>query len=217
MNLKYAINKSLGRLGYTITRVRAPTAASTASEKPIGQDTHPPQRTKQLSVRPAKNEPPRVCSFLANTTARQQNDPAKQKIDEFHQNGVVVLPTDANLAIHWRETEIVERDVSNVHSSWDWAGNSIKPYSDVLQTGIPSESLKYELLKLITSPYYEAFFNGVLGCSVSIGNCRLVKSLAHASAGVGPQSWHEDGCPPGIIRGVLYLTDVSEFQRTLPV
>jgi hypothetical protein len=63
---------------------------------------------------------------------------------------------------------------------------------------------------LITSPYYDAFFKGVLGCSVSIGNCRLVKSLPHATMGVGPQSWHEDGCPPGIIRGVLYLTDVSE-------
>ena len=207
MNLKAAINRSLIRFGYVIVRAfsaKPDASADAVRETPMTQNT-----SHSLSLRPAKNEPPRFCNFLADKDAGQAG-PASPKIMEFHQNGIVVLPTDPDRALHWQQTEIFDRDVSNMHSSWDWAGNSVKPYGSVLKTGIPSESLKGELLKLITSPYYDAFFNGVLGCSVSIGNCRLVKSLPHGAAGVGPQSWHEDGCPPGIVRGVLYLTDVSE-------
>jgi hypothetical protein len=211
MNIKKAVNRSLGRFGYMI--VRASSAKPNISADPVTDIVNePPPRQNagpSLSLRPAKNGPPRFCNFLADKDARQA-DPAAPKIKEFHRNGVVVLPTDPDRAFHWRQTEIFDCDVSNMHSSWYWAGNSIKPYSSVLKTGIPSEGLKGELLRLITNPYYEAFFKGVLGCSVSIGNCRLVKSLPHTSTGVGPQSWHEDGCPPGIIRGVLYLTDVSE-------
>jgi hypothetical protein len=207
MNLKAAINRSLGRFGYSI--VRTPATKPDISSDSIKKSPAPQNKAPSLSLRPAKNEPPRVCNFLADKTHRQINF-ATQKVDEFHQNGAVVLPTNPDRALHWRRTEKFDRDVSNLHSSWDWAGNSIKPYSSVLKTGMPSEGLKGELLELITSPYYEAFFKGVLGCSVSIGNCRLVKSLPHQTDGVGPQSWHEDGCPPGIIRGVLYLTDVSE-------
>jgi hypothetical protein len=208
MNLKAAINRSLSRFGYVIVRASSVTlinaSADAVGEEPLTQNT-----SQSLLLRPAKNEPPRFCNVLADKDA-QQADPSRPKIMEFHQNGIVVLPTDRDRALHWQNTEIFDRDVSNVHSSWDWAGNSVKPYGSVLKTGMPSESLKGELLKLITSPYYDSFFKGVLGCSVSIGNCRLVKSLPHTTTGVGPQSWHEDGCPPGIIRGVLYLTDVSE-------
>jgi hypothetical protein len=207
MNLKAAINRSLSRFGYAIVRassLRPNASADAVSEAPLTQ-----KASQSLLLRPAKNEPPRFCNFLADKDARQA-DPVTPKIMEFHQNGIVVLPTDPDRALHWQQTEVFDRDVSNVHSSWDWAGNSVKPYGSVLKTGMPSESLKGELLKLITSPYYDSLFKGVLGCSVSIGNCRLVESLPHETTGVGPQSWHEDGCPPGIIRGVLYLTDVSE-------
>ena len=214
MSLKRAINKSLGRFGYAITRTNL-TKPETAPAKdesgpaPAKEQRPAESARKAFSLRLAKNEPPRRCNFLADQGG-QHAGLAVQKVNEFHQNGVVVLPTDPDRALHWRQTEKFNRDVNNLHSSWDWAGNSVKPYSSVLKTGFPSEDLKAELLRLITNPYYESFFKGVLGCSVSIGNCRLVKSLPHATAGVGPQSWHEDGCPPGIIRGVLYLTDVGE-------
>jgi hypothetical protein len=207
MNLKAAINRSLDRFGYVI--VRASSAKPDAPANAVSEAPPMQNIDQSLLLRPAKNEPPRLCNFLADKDIRRA-DPAAPKIMEFHQNGIAVLPTDPDRALHWQQTEIFDRDVSNMHSSWNWAGNSVKPYGGVLRTGIPSESLKDELLKLITSPYYDAFFKGVLGCSVSIGNCRLVKSLPHGTTGVGPQSWHEDGCPPGIIRGVLYLTEVSE-------
>jgi hypothetical protein len=37
----------------------------------------------------------------------------------------------------------------------------------------------------------------------------LVRSFPHVTDGVGPQEWHRDGCPPGVIRGVFYLCDVD--------
>jgi hypothetical protein len=207
MTLKANINRTLSRFGYVI--VRASSAKSVVSVNAVSEALLTRGADQSLVLRPAKNEPPRFCNFLANRLIRR-TDAATPKVMEFHQNGIVILRTDPDRALHWRQAEIFDRDVSNVHSSWDWAGNSVKPYSSVLKTGMPSESLKGELLKLITNSYYDAFFKGVLGCSVSIANCRLVKSLPHATTGVGPQSWHEDGCPPGIIRGVLYLTDVGE-------
>jgi hypothetical protein len=209
MNPKRAINKLLGQLGYVITRAPAGSSDHSPTKTDIANENQRPARHSR-SLHPAKNEPPRRCNFLANQSEQQQG-PAAEKIIDFHRNGITVLPTDPGRALHWRQTEKFDRYVGNLHSSWDWAGNSVKPYSNVLRTGLPSEELKAELQTLITSSYYESFFKNVLGCSVSIGNCRLVQSLPHASTGVGPQSWHEDGCPPGIIRGVLYLTDVDEI------
>ncbi|HZV03784.1 MAG TPA: 2OG-Fe(II) oxygenase [Gemmataceae bacterium] len=199
----------LDRFGYVI--VRTPVKGGDQSVAQADSSTVRGDRParKSYSLRAAKNEPPRRCNLFADQR-EQQTGLAAQKVAEFHRKGVVVLPTDSGRALYWRQTEKFDRDVGNRHSSWDWAGNSVEPYSSVLRTGIPSEELKAELLSLITSPYHESFFKGVLGCSVSIGNCRLVQSLPHATAGIGPQSWHEDGCPPGIIRGVLYLTDVRE-------
>jgi hypothetical protein len=110
--------------------------------------------------------------------------------------------TDPGRAFHWRQIEIVDRDVSNLHSSWDWAGNSVKPYSSVLKTGMASEDLKG--VNLITTSCYKAFFKGVLGCSASIGNCHLVKSLPHTTTSVDPNL----GMRMAVLRGsfVAYFT-----------
>ncbi|HBJ82295.1 MAG TPA: hypothetical protein DDZ88_00135, partial [Verrucomicrobiales bacterium] len=62
---------------------------------------------------------------------------------------------------------------------------------------------------IFSQPSFEAFFLGVLGCPATAVNCRLVQSTPHEGEGTGPQSWHLDGCPVGVIRGVLYLTDVE--------
>jgi hypothetical protein len=201
------IKSTLNRIGYNLVRVNAP--RQDQSIEAVWSEALVRGNNRPSSLRPAKNDPPRICNFLSDKAGGRPSD-ARQKIDEFHQNGIAVISTDPTRAAHWRQTEVFDRDVSNFHSSWDWAGNAIKPYGSVLRTGMPSGELVDELLALISSPYFEEFFKGVLGCLVSIGNCRLVKSLPHSTSGVGPQSWHEDGCPPGVIRGVLYLIDVNE-------
>jgi hypothetical protein len=162
-------------------------------------------------LRPAVNEPPRACNGLSDRYAAQRlSGWVAEKVTEFHNNGIAVLRTDTQQALHWSKTEAFDRDVSNLHSSWDWAGNSITPYGSVLQTGMPSQSLQDDLWTLFSQTDFDQFFRGVLGCAISVGNCRLVRSRPHSQTAIGPQSWHEDGCPPGIIRGVLYLTDVDE-------
>jgi hypothetical protein len=222
MRLKMAINQALNRFGYSIVRedtfaqllrnangrgemtsrleATAPSAAMASS-----------QMRRSGKLRPAVNDPPRTCNGLSDRCAAERlSGWVAEKVAEFHNSGIAVLRTDTQQALHWSKTEVFDRDVSNLHSSWDWAGNSIKPYGSVLQTGLPSRSLQGDLFKLFSQTDFDQFFRGVLGCAISVGNCRLVRSRPHSQAGIGPQSWHEDGCPPGIIRGVLYLTDVDE-------
>lgn len=49
-----------------------------------------------------------------------------------------------------------------------------------------------------------------IGSRFAVINVRAVKSTAHNDGGTGQQSFHKDGCPPRIFRGLLYLVDVGE-------
>jgi hypothetical protein len=227
MTLKLKINQALHRIGYslvredTLARLVASAQAQSAPVPPVAEAAaapapiEPPPAAPELRLTlvPAANEPPRMCTALA-----PKFDPSTasgrfgRHIQAFQEHGIAVIPTGAEQAGRWRQMETIERDVGNRHSAWDWAGNAIAPYSDDLRTGVPSAALIGDLIRLFTGEDFEAFFRGVLGCPATIGNCRLVKSLPHSGEGVGPQSWHQDGCPPGVIRGVFYLTDVGEFS-----
>lgn len=131
-------------------------------------------------------------------------------IREFRERAVTVIATDPSAAIRWRETESFERSIGNHHPAWDWAGSATAPISPYLRAGMPSQGLREELRALLADPDFDAFFRDILGCPVTVANCRLVKSFPHQVEGVGPQSWHEDGTPAGILRGVLYLNDVDD-------
>jgi hypothetical protein len=160
---------------------------------------------------PAANRPPPKCTALAPAfDAGKTPSQLARQIADFQAKGIAIIGTSPQKAAGWRETESFDRDVGNRHSAWDWAGNDIRPYTDDLRTGLPSAALVEDLRALFTGEDFEAFFRGVLGCPVTVANVRLVKSVPHPGDGVGPQEWHRDGCPPGVIRGVLYLTDVDE-------
>jgi hypothetical protein len=233
MNLKTALNRAFQTVGYSIVRLdtldsllrgaNGSVANSASREKCLRPEVEsvavaapeasvpPSPATTNLKLTAAANEPPRNCTVLApRFVVEGSNLKLAANIAEFQERGITIIGTSQERASSWRETEAFDRDVSNQHSSWDWAGNSIAPYSSTLKTGIPSERLIGDLKELFTGDDFEAFFRGVLGCAMTVGNCRLVRSLPHEGEGVGPQSWHQDGCPPGIIRGVLYLTDVDE-------
>ncbi|MET4426400.1 hypothetical protein [Bradyrhizobium sp. RT3a] len=227
MAVKQFVNQVLSALGYVIVRQETlgqiKDAASRPPAAPPAEPVRPaepvqPAETKpsaNLKLKPSLNEPPQNCTLLAPTfVAEEANLRLASNIREFQRDGITTLPTDPERAAAWRETESFDRNVGNRHSSWSWAGNSVEPYSSTLKSGLPSDALRSELKALFSSEDFDAFFRGALGCPVTIGNCRLVKSMPHKSEGTGPQSWHQDGCPPGVIRGVLYLTDVDE--RTGP-
>jgi hypothetical protein len=221
MGLKTAINRAMHRLGHTLVR-------NATLAKLMERDANVPQtrlrndsgvdqavgsgkNVRSLRLVHSENKAPSICTGLA-----PKFDPAKKRsqmdrhIEEFQSKGITVVGTNPEIASIWRETEIFDRDVGNRHAAWDWAGNDIKPYTTDLRTGIPSESVKEGLRQLFGADDFESFFRGVLGCPATVANCRLVKSPAHTGKGVGPQEFHRDGCPPGVIRGVLYLTDVDE-------
>lgn len=235
MSLKLKINKMLRRFGYTVVRndtlarmaqsaqlQNAPSdpVADGFSDLPAELPAEPahepielpgPLPDPRLMLLPAANQPPSMCTALApNFDPLRNSGRFGRNIQEFHQNGITVIATGAAQAAHWRQSETIESDVANRHPAWDWAGNSLVPYSDDLRTGVPSAALIADLTQLFTIEDFDAFFRGVLGCPIRVGNCRLVKSLPHSGEGIGPQSWHHDGCPPGVIRGVLYLTDVGK-------
>ncbi|WP_244423267.1 hypothetical protein [Bradyrhizobium sp. ORS 375] len=213
--LKGGVNQALGALGYQLVRTEtlgglsgffepAPPSAAGVESRPAAV------QPRRLTLLPAANAAPAMCTAHAPKFDPQKTpSQLADKIVEFQQNGVTVISTNPEKAATFRETESFDRDVSNRHSAWDWAGNSVAPYTKDLQTGIPSAALLDYLHGLFSGGDFDSFFRGVLGCPAQVANVRLVRSLPHETAGVGPQEWHSDGCPAGVIRGVLYLCDVD--------
>lgn len=234
MNIKQKLNQAIGMLGYSVVRketlsrltdvaVRLPIEVEPSQTNPVVEvpaaavpipvsalDLNRQPRADRR-VKPMANAAPKVSTALApKFDAASAPCRFTREIEEFQARGITTIATDRALAESWRHSQSFEQGVGNLHSAWDWAGNEVAPYSNALRTGIPSESMREELRGLLSGAAYETFFKGVLGCAVTVANCRLVRSLPNPSPGVGPQEWHGDGCPPGVIRGVLYLTDVDD-------
>ena len=164
-----------------------------------------------LKLLPVANRAPRICTALAPKFDPEKN-PCRlaDQIVQFQQQGIAVIDTSPQKASIWREREPFDRDTTNRHPVWDWAGPDIAPFNDHIRTGLPSPALVEDLRQLFSGDDFEGFFRGVLGCPAALANARLVESLPHSAEGAGPQAWHDDGCPAGVIRGVLYLTDVDQ-------
>jgi hypothetical protein len=215
--IKGGLNQALGGLGYklvrsdTLDRLSGQQSASPKASIPSGTPDQPKPQSGRFKLLPSANTAPATCTAYA-----PKFDPLKtptqlaDNIVAFQQQGITIISTNPEKAATWRETERFDRDVSNRHISWDWAGNDIKPYTSDLQAGLPSKALIEYLHALFSGGDFDAFFRGVLGCPAKVGNVRLVRSLPHGTDGVGPQEWHSDGCPAGVIRGVFYLCDVDE-------
>jgi hypothetical protein len=214
--LKGGFNGALGGLGYKLVRAdtldRLTTQRSRSPDL-LGGTPNSGDRTVQagrFQLQPSVNKPPTLCTAHAPKFDPQKTpSQLADKILAFQQNGITVISTGAEQAATFRETERFDRDVGNRHSAWDWAGNSVESYTDDLQAGLPSPALVDYLHALFSGGDFEAFFRGALGCPAKVANVRLVRSLPHLTDGVGPQEWHSDGCPAGVIRGVLYLCDVD--------
>lgn len=209
--LKGGLNQALGGLGYKL--VRADTLARLSGQQPAvsGPPGEQIPQAGRFKLQPSANTPSATCTAHAPKFDPQKNpSQLADKIVAFQRDGVTVISTNPEKAAGFCETEHFDRGVGNLHISWDWAGNSIDPYTTDLKTGLPSAALLDYLQALFSGDDFEAFFRGVLGCPAKVGNVRLVRSLPHGTEGIGPQEWHSDGCPPGVFRGVFYLCDVDE-------
>jgi hypothetical protein len=213
--LKGGLNQALRSLGYRLVRAEtleqlAGQSRNDSAPSPAPTNGNGAAQPRKLTLLPAANKPPALCTAHAPKFDPQKTpSQLADKIASFQQHGITVISTNAEKAATFRESESFDRDVGNRHSAWDWAGNSVASYTDDLRVGLPSAALVDYLQALFSGGDFEAFFRGVLGCPAKVVNVRLVRSLPHVTEGVGPQEWHGDGCPAGVIRGVLYLCDVD--------
>lgn len=79
-----------------------------------------------------------------------------------------------------------------------------------MRTVRPNEELLSAVYDYVYSesvlPHFQASLNG----DPHVINARYFRSLPHADEAEGPQTFHFDGAPPGIMRALVYLTDVDE-------
>lgn len=99
--------------------------------------------------------------------------------------------------------------VANRHYRLDWAGNERKAFSEnILYAPVSQNHLNLFYQLIFETPLLD-FIGEALGFDPSIYAYRPLRSLVHNQEGVGPQSFHHDGCPPGIYRMLIYLSDVD--------
>ncbi len=107
---------------------------------------------------------------------------------------------------------VADLSVANKHLSLDWCGNNIEPFSDKINTMMVDESFLAQAHQLIFGGWIAQWVEQCLGHQISIANVRPVESQAWPAkegAPGEPQAMHYDGCPAGVYRLIVYLTDVD--------
>ena len=127
----------------------------------------------------------------------------------FEMKGICTLPVTGPGLGRIRGDLVFDLDMSNRHARLDWHGNTIANMSRNLRTQAPSFAQMVETYRILFESPVADLIRSALGYDFTIYNFRLVQSLPHHDRGQGPQAFHYDGCPPGVMRGLLYLTDVD--------
>lgn len=106
--------------------------------------------------------------------------------------------------------ERFSEDVGNRHRRLTWCGNSVEPFNPMMRTLTPNEPLLREIYNLVYCDEARPLFQAGVGSDFHILNARFFKSLPYSGELLGPHNFHLDGCPPGVIRALIYLVDVSK-------
>jgi hypothetical protein len=133
----------------------------------------------------------------------------REAASAYHREGLCRITLGSALAERWLSLLDYSDNVGNRHVSFDWFGNPIKPISEQMRYAAPPQDLLDEIRELLDTEAFTDFFRAALGCPIDVLSCRPLLSLPHAGEGTGPQSFHRDGCPAGLIRGIVYLADVG--------
>jgi lysophospholipase L1-like esterase len=128
---------------------------------------------------------------------------------EFHELGICRTAISPEVASRIAESLIYEFDVGNRHARLDWAGNTVTPFSPFVRGAAPDQETLDLLFQAVYAPEIDSIMRLCMGGEVWYANCRPFMSLAHDSEGAGPQSFHRDGCPPHVLRAIIYLVDVD--------
>jgi len=132
----------------------------------------------------------------------QFDDFAKQSL--YCAKGLI----DEKLTSQIKSSLEFNKDIEYFMPNYDWVGGRGK-HPDVHNK---TSRFSQESLKLIFRALYDekpySLIKSMLGSNfVTFVRCR--KSVPHEEVAVGSQAFHRDGNPPGILRGLLYLSDVT--------
>jgi len=129
--------------------------------------------------------------------------------EEFAREGIVRRSIDVagiDAALSGRE---FTEDVGNRHLRLTWCGNGREPFNPMMRSLEPDAALLAAVYDAVYSDAARPLFQACVGSDMHFINTRFFLSLPHGDAPVGPQTFHHDGCPPGVIRALIYLVDVD--------
>lgn len=142
--------------------------------------------------------------------ARTMQEPAfAQAQSEFNRQGIISRQIDITEIEESMAGVDFEEDVGNRHSRLTWCGNSRTPFNPMMRNLTPGKLLLKAVYDVVYSQATLPLFQACVGSDVHFINTRFFMSLPHDGAPVGPQTFHHDGCPPGVIRALIYLVDVD--------
>jgi hypothetical protein len=141
---------------------------------------------------------PRAPALDAGIQARFAAEPA------------VTIALGSTAAERFRDRLPYAHSIGNAVLRLDWSGNSLRPFCDYIRSVFPDQAYLRDLYELLYSAELERFIWSCMGTDYTFPVIRPFKTLLSARPpDPGPQTFHFDGCPPGVLRGLLYLTDVT--------
>jgi lysophospholipase L1-like esterase len=129
---------------------------------------------------------------------------------EFHEHGICRTAISPEAAARIADALEYEHDVGNRHARLDWAGDSVTPFSPFVRAAAPDQDTLDFIYGTLYSTELASVMRLCMGSDVWYANCRAFMSMAHQSDDSGPQALHYDGCPPHVLRAIIYLVDVDE-------
>lgn len=131
-------------------------------------------------------------------------------VREFHETGICRTEIPTSVADILAEKLDYTLDMGNHHARVDWFGNTVAPVSTQIKAAAPSQDFLDLLHETLYGQELSSLVQGCMGGDVWYANCRPFLSLPHQNEGEGPQAFHHDGCPPHVLRAIIYLVDVDE-------
>lgn len=137
--------------------------------------------------------------------------------DAFARDGVVGVELGSEVAQSVRGALTFAFDISRRFVPTGWAGDQLEPAPRTLMDAEPSERLLRALADALLGGRASDAIVSCTGGTYTVQNARAFRSLLNENvfAGPIPRQCVAGAAPPGVIRGVLYLTDAPPEERAL--
>ena len=132
---------------------------------------------------------------------------------EFAASGLRMASIGAASAAGLARGLVFDRDTANQHVRLDWTGCSPRPWSPAIRTAIPGAEFLKRLYDLLYEPELSRLLRSCTGSDYAVLSARPLRFGAQPATAErlsGAESLHTDGCPVGVLRAVLYLSDAAE-------